>query len=173
MTVRPYRIFTVDINQDGNTDIVMDHKTEDFEDTDTVHYLLGKGDFTFEEPKIFIFPSPIGNLIVGDFNTDGYPDIIASCANTGIVTALNEGLATGSEEETQELVNIFPNPFDDRIEIESDHSTVSIYDIRGILVESASILDKAQLHTGNWQPGVYIVRIGQGKKIIHRKVVKK
>jgi hypothetical protein len=168
----PYAIATVDINLDGNTDIVMAKKTDEFESTDTVCYLLGKGDFTFEEPTVFIFPAPVDHLLVDDFNSDGFPDLITSCANLGIVTATNEGLTTGSEEERDESIKLFPNPFTDHIEIEIPHSSVSVYNMKGILVEKISVSDKAEIHTGPWQPGMYFARVVQGKKVFNRKIVK-
>lgn len=167
-----YAVVTVDINLDGNTDIVMGHKTDEFESTDAVYYLPGNGDFTFEEPTVFTFPAPIDHLLVDDFNSDGFPDLIGSCANLGIVTATNEGLTTGSEEEREESLKLFPNPFTDHIKIELRESSVSIYNIKGILVEKISTRDKAEIHTGSWQPGMYFARIVQGKKVFNRKIVK-
>lgn len=168
----PYAIVTADINLDGNTDIVMGHKTDEYESTDLVYYLLGKGDFTFEEPSVFIFPAPIDHLLVDDFNSDGFPDLIGSCAKLGIVTATNEGLTTGSEEEREESIKLFPNPFTDHIKIELPESSVSIYNMKGILVEKISVRDKAEIHTGAWQPGMYFVRVVKGKKVFNRKIVK-
>jgi hypothetical protein len=172
-TANAYAVVAVDINLDGNTDIVMGHKTDEFESTNAVYYLLGKGDFTFEEPVIFIFPAPIDHLLVDDFNSDGFPDMIGSCATLGIVTATNEGLATSSEEESDESIKLFPNPFTDHIEIESLHSSVSIYDMKGILVEKIAVSDKAEIHTSTWQPGMYFARVVQGKRVFNRKIVKK
>jgi hypothetical protein len=167
-----YAVVTADINMDGNTDIVMGHKTDEFESTNAVYYLLGKGDFTFEEPKTFIFPALIDHLLVDDFNSDGFPDLIGSCANLGIVTVTNEGLATGSEEEGDTSIKLFPNPFNDHIKIESVRSSVSIYDMKGNLVKDIFVSEHAEIHTSTWQPGVYFVRVAKEKKVFSRKIVK-
>ncbi len=69
-----------DLNGDGILDLVL---------ADGVTVLLGKGDGTFQAPKLYN-PSSSGPVVIGDFNGDGIPDLAAD----GIALLLGNGDGT-------------------------------------------------------------------------------
>jgi hypothetical protein len=66
---RPYKVATALFTQSGNLDLA-------FADwvINRVVILLGNGDGTFQPPRTFAVPSPIG-IATGDFNEDGNEDL--------------------------------------------------------------------------------------------------
>ncbi len=83
----------------------------------------------------------------------------------------------GIEEETSHIVNIYPNPVNDILQIQltalTQNSSINVYDMSGrnVLVYNtvgnSSILDVSSL-----TPGVYILEVHTDKGISRKKVIK-
>jgi hypothetical protein len=75
---RPYKVVTAQFTQSGNLDLA-------FADwvVNRVVILLGNGDGTFQPPRTFSAPNPIG-IATGDFNEDGNEDLaVVESGGTG------------------------------------------------------------------------------------------
>jgi hypothetical protein len=167
------RIFTTDLNQDGKVDIVMENYTTDYEPTETFYYMLGNGDFTFSEPVLFDVGAPVERMIVNDFNSDDFPDVIIYSADQKIITVMNEGIVAGGEDEPFKI-SAYPNPFKNILEIEFDSypMNVSIFDMQGRIQTEFVAKEKTLVQTGDWLGGLYFVRAANGYRVNQFKVVK-
>ena len=72
---RPHGVVTAQFTQSGNVDLAFTDLA-----SNQVVILLGNGDGTFQSPRKFSAPNPIG-LAVGDFNEDGNLDLAVVEAN--------------------------------------------------------------------------------------------
>jgi hypothetical protein len=87
----PHRLESADINQDGQTDIVVSHKYTD----DSIVVFYGAGDFSFPASQEILLGTDrevpdceIRDITIGDFNQDGFPDIGAACFQSKEVVTL-------------------------------------------------------------------------------------
>ncbi|HNP47504.1 MAG TPA: T9SS type A sorting domain-containing protein [Bacteroidia bacterium] len=118
------------------------------------------------------FISTGGQLCSGDLNTinaylNGDPCSfkLVSC----VIAGLNETM--GSEDQ----INIFPNPTNDRITIECpDASTVQICDLNGKAVLNTEFISEAtplHMNLESLSNGIYLARIFNEKQITLRKII--
>ncbi len=94
--LQPFSVVTGDFNGDGNMDIAI----SGISGSPAIEILFGNGNGTFQTPIKNIpvnglpDPSPapffIGELAVGDLNSDKKPDLVAATAN-GVAAFLNDG----------------------------------------------------------------------------------
>ena len=80
-------ITTADIDGDGNLDLLLANRNDN-----TLSYLLGNGNGTFDNPVEFktgntLFREPV-SIAVGDFNNDGAIDIMIANAGSDDVSVL-------------------------------------------------------------------------------------
>lgn len=173
--ISPSRIFYADLNKDGFIDLVTDNQSAEYETTNTMYYLLGKGDFTFEQPQAIVLPSSVERFIVEDFNSDGYPDIIAFCTGVGIVTIANQGMVTGVEDDESSM-QVFPNPFTNYIHLDfqNDQTQVTFYESSGKAIKTITAEGETDVNTTTWPAGLYIMRAVDGhQKAINSKLIKR
>lgn len=90
----PGNVYSVDLNNDGITDLVQD--TGEGKAGFTVS--LGNGDGTFKAPVLYSEPSGVGlgtaPLVLADFNNDGKVDVAAVQPNNQIAVFLGNGDGT-------------------------------------------------------------------------------
>jgi len=83
----PANLLTVDLNLDGEPDIVSANAKNS-----TVSILFGKGDGTFRATLNIAVPMEPTSLATADFNGDGLPDLVVnSRGENAFVTLLNKG----------------------------------------------------------------------------------
>ncbi|KAA6459071.1 VCBS repeat-containing protein [Acidobacteria bacterium AB60] len=98
----PGNIYSVDLNNDGITDLVQD--TEETPSGFSVS--LGNGDGTFRAPVFYTLPSKTGPnpIATGDFNNDGKVDIAVAIAGTNqILVYLGNGNGTLQAPKTSTI----------------------------------------------------------------------
>jgi hypothetical protein len=90
-----YAIATVDVNGDGNLDLVVqgaDFTTQNW----SYIVLLGNGDGSFQPPVVY--PQSIGTgdsgVLIADFNEDGKPDLASPAGNETVAVLLGNGNGT-------------------------------------------------------------------------------
>ncbi|MBI4902139.1 MAG: VCBS repeat-containing protein [Acidobacteria bacterium] len=78
--------FATDFNSDGNTDIVFAAGHPDAivaaNGDSKVTVLYSRSNGTFNAPSNTVLPS-LGDFTVGDFNSDGFPDVVSTAPSTG------------------------------------------------------------------------------------------
>lgn len=117
---------------------------------------------------------------ITDWNSDGLPDLLAGCGETGYLYVFLSPYTTGISETSQLQSNlaleILSNPVSSSINISvwSDNNGVlvsGLYNVAGRLVQN---LEDSQIHLGkntlqfslNGVPqGVYLLRISAGNKV--------
>src|SRR5262249_12421580 len=82
---------TVDLNGDGNLDLVVSDSTTDRTTKQAVGVIsiqLGKGDGTFQTAVTYPAGTDAESLAIGDLNGDGIPDVVVSNLRAGTVAVL-------------------------------------------------------------------------------------
>ncbi len=81
-----------------------------------------------------------------------------------------------SENESNSTINIYPNPVANELIIEAkenkDKIEFEILNAIGQVVFKGSLMEKTVVQTKNFAQGMYVVRLGNGKRFEFRKVVK-
>lgn len=89
----PTTITTMDVNQDGLTDLITTNIA-----SDTLSILMGNGDGTFRDQlQLHVCQEP-RSLATGSFNADAYPDIVLACSGSDQIAVLF-GRADGKFDE--------------------------------------------------------------------------
>jgi hypothetical protein len=118
--------------------------------------------------------------IVGMFIDDN--NQIDNASSSGITTATNTGLnpscattSIGVELNGPDIINIYPNPANDKIYISNlteENSYIKIYDIKGVLVFENRISNKEYLNVSSLAKGIYQIKF-EGKEVNEtRKLIK-
>jgi hypothetical protein len=100
---RPASMFLVDLDADGNLDVVVGNDTS-FAPRGTATVAYGHGDGTFEAAVDFGDPGSGKNMRIGDFTGDGLTDLIAG-DSFGRTTLINLGRRSYRSTHTTEPVN--------------------------------------------------------------------
>ncbi len=91
-TANPRGIDAMDVDQDGDIDIVSTSWTGD-----SLEYHQNNGDGTFSSSVVFTSTGIISGVKAGDINGDGWPDLVFTTTTSGfVVYRLNNKEATGS-----------------------------------------------------------------------------
>ena len=90
-------------------------------------------------------------------------------------------LLTGIRDETREMpgLNVYPNPVSDILNISWNNTRspgqIAIYDILGNLVlynDNKVSGDRLRINTATWNPGIYLLKVGNGNNAYVRKIIK-
>ena len=87
------------------------------------------------------------------------------CENIGqfvfTLVEMNEPTYEGAEENQELANNIYPNPGNGRVRIESpsENAVVRFYDLQGKLVEARLFSFSTDINTENWPTGIYVWEI--------------
>lgn len=130
------------------------------------------------------------------FNDEAIPDatnqqILATESGTYTVKAQVSGcetsasydyLVTGIEQDAEKSIRVFPNPFTDRITIELNDNTIpaeaKVVNSVGNTVGTVNFhlnegKQTGEVYLGKESPGLYLIRVIQGRRTINYKVIKK
>tara|TARA_B110000305_G_C19382882_1_gene610585 strand:- start:1228 stop:1578 length:351 start_codon:yes stop_codon:yes gene_type:complete len=107
---------------------------------------------------------------------------IDNASSSDITTATNTGLnpscattSIGIELNGPDIINIYPNPANDKIYISNlteENTSIKIYDIKGTLVFENRISNKKYLNVSSLAKGIYQIKF-EGKEVNEtRKLIK-
>ena len=87
------------------------------------------------------------------------------------------GAITGIETTVENRnVNVYPNPFSNKLNIEIEGSNekqkLEILNAIGQVVFNENFVEKTTIQTSNFAPGVYIIKLENGKTIEFKKIIK-
>ncbi len=122
----------------------------------------------------------LGNYLtaaIGDFNSDGKPDVSVG-SNAGglrLFTNILPITITGAEPPLENTVKIYPNPADDYVTILSSRKAL----LRVFNAGGQSLLQNVQINanrekvisTLNWTPGLYLLELKSGEAKTVKKIV--
>lgn len=158
--IRPSMIQIGDINNDGEQDILLNHLTPAGERTDTAYYLLGKGNFMFDDPVAVQLPGKAIRMQLADINADSYPDWIVSCANNSIAVALNNNSMNDAPTDD---IKLYPNPSAGELYINGLNNipyNVRIYNSAGSWLHHFKITGPfTKLDVRTLPPGIYFIEL--------------
>jgi hypothetical protein len=91
---------------------------------------------------------------------------------------ISNDILTQDETVFSSEVKVYPNPASEMVTISnasnSEKSSVSIYDVMGRVVKQLDFKGKElQLSVENFQPGIYYLKISEGKKQTTKKLIVK
>lgn len=110
---------SADLDNSGNEDLIVGQTNSTYE-TSSIDVLIGNGDGTFEAPESYSLPGVPISLYTGDFNGDGYLDLLAIQAPAG--TAPTQNLLPNATASV--LLNTQTTPVNPTITIASSATKV-------------------------------------------------
>ena len=173
----PIYVRLADLNLDRNLDII----TFDFQ-TKNMYYFLGNRDSTFAAPVELTTNDTINKFEVSDVNLDGFPDIITVNKNSTLSVILNKGETTNIDEESlNSMLMVYPNPFNDFVNIElslpvSAFVEIDILDVYGRKIDEL-VNEKLvnQTYRYRWHsnvlPGIYLLSVAINEKHLTHKLI--
>ena len=114
-------------------------------------------------------------VLFEDFTADNKRDLFLGMETGGLFYFKNDSVGTGIKNNIyKSAVDIFPNPFNDYINIDTDKETiVSIYSVLGRLVQKEKIYQPSSISLGHLPTSSYFVHIQQDKLSEWKKIIKK
>jgi photosystem II stability/assembly factor-like uncharacterized protein len=108
--------------------------------------------------------------------TGTYSVQVSTACGRALSDTINVDLILSVEETLGEKIQVFPNPADSYVRVESDRikaiDSIEIMDIRGKHVYSTSIASSAYtIPTNSLSSGIYFIKIHTGSEIVIRKIV--
>ena len=86
-TVAPQEFTVADVNRDGIPDLISANVSGNSAQAGVV-VALGRGDGSFQPATVYVTPSGVFTVDVGDVNGDGYPDVVAAERDNGRIDIL-------------------------------------------------------------------------------------
>jgi hypothetical protein len=129
--------------------------------------------------KLAEYPVLGASLTKGEFTYTGKPaKIFLYSPSSGVNIYYIKAVALSTRAEQiftkKEVVNVYPNPADDKIYIDYGQPIrVAVYNMAGVLVKSKMIHSKHEyIGINDLQPGVYLIR-SQNDNTFAKKIIKK
>jgi len=170
--IRPRIIRVADVNKDGFVDMFFDHTDMDGYSTDTIYYMLGRGNGDFDDPQFIKTPENVLHFELADMDLDGWIDLVVSCsdATMNVFYAKAKG-----DTKSRTQTNIYPNPARSFLNVESKLQlpfTIRMYTAAGQLVkELVSDTPKKTVQTAGMPSGLYFIQVYNKAETIVRPVV--
>ncbi|MCX6756450.1 MAG: FG-GAP-like repeat-containing protein [Candidatus Nomurabacteria bacterium] len=119
----------------------------------------------------------VNSITTGDINNDGLIDIITANTYRGLTVLINntKHQNTGMSKylNTKDNIKIYPNPFTDKINIESVIGSSFVFiDINGKIIYEGYTKSQHEEINIDMPPGIYVLQITNGEKISHQKIVR-
>ena len=114
----------------------------------------------------------------GDWGGTAVLDICNECAggNTGITikTSMSQCTSTGVHTSKLTLIKVYPNPFEDRVEITGiEEGEVEIYDASGKIVYKTTVTGDASISLSAYASGMYLLKYSTGDVQYQKVIIKK
>lgn len=113
-----------------------------------------------------------GNYTVPQINQDGCPfDLFLSLE----VVPLADCNVSVADNETAQMVTIFPNPSRDFISIstEKENASIQVFDSQGrVILKESKLIRNQLLDVSQWESGVYYFKFTDGDIFSHQKFLK-
>ena len=160
----PATLIVEDINNDGNTDIIVSFGSTGSVD-DIIWFESTAPDTYFAEAGIDATQTQVYGMTINDFDGDGDKDIASMAFQSNALNWFsNNKIVLGIEDNELDKISIYPNPTSDKLNFKGSFNEilkVSIFDILGKKVMDASLktndaLDVSKLHTG-----LYIIKFDE------------
>ncbi|MEM9918986.1 MAG: M4 family metallopeptidase [Bacteroidota bacterium] len=121
----------------------------------------------------------IRNVLDDKLDGDGDATVFIEDAFWGVWFSTGQRELTSLDEELykEELLNLYPNPTRDRVQIEFEQApkgvyTLEAFDLRGRLLHQSQHSDQTtSLNTGKFASGTYLIRVQTDEKTVTRKLV--
>ena len=115
-----------------------------------------------------------GNYVVQIIDSKGCTGFIGDSVNIGIPKNAFANLKNELEENS--LINVYPNPFSNEINVfstSSDLKSLKITDLNGkVLIENEYFSETYKLNSSTLDNGVYLITITEKDKTISKKIIK-
>ena len=86
---------------------------------------------------------------------------------------LSKHSTSGINELNNQIISVYPNPFTDKINIESEIGSSFVFiNINGQVVSEGLLKDPHTELSIDVPPGIYVLQIANGEKITHQKIVR-
>lgn len=136
--------------------------------TDTENWMLISGSFTAQGGEQFL---TIGNFEEDDSSGLVQVNPIVSDLSYYYIDDVRLDLLSSLEDQEEHLTKLFPNPFENVLNIETSKNTkteILIYDLSSKLVISKSFTHSVQIDTHNLPAGIYFYEIKNDEGILKR-----
>ena len=156
----PFDAVPIDVDQDGNLDIVWGNRT-------SLNWQQNDGNQNFSEP--ILIDQNIGltsSIIAADINGDHIPEIIYSTSSYGNYGNRNDHISiynisprmSTTDISAEKNIKIYPNPVTDVLHIQSksEINLVEVYSMNGQKVTETK---ENYIHTASLKPGIYMIKI--------------
>ena len=157
---RPATVKAVDMNNNGNTDIVISNGATN--GNDIIWFESTAPNTYFAETAIDATQAQVYGFTVDDFDGDGDKDIASMAFQSNALNWFsNNKIVLGIEDNSLNKIRIYPNPTTDKLYFKSsiaEDFNISVYDILGKKVLENTVNINKSLDVSQLNNGIYIVR---------------
>jgi hypothetical protein len=159
--IRIGQMLAKDMDNDGNTDLLIGHLDQDFYKTDTLYFVAGKGNGEFSQPSVIVLPDTVYTFETADVNGDQLPDLVAALKNKTVAVFLNQGEVTNIPDEPADRghqVTVFPNPAARQVVIKGGTGyRYRVCHVSGKVMAGGAFDNEIRIGTTDWPNGHYLV----------------